>query len=86
MVPIMMGFIGAVIVYLAVLADIVSGSLFPEMQCKSVTGDCSTFIGLFSLAPADAPDYAKALVIGFASGFSERLVRDVLGTVDKASK
>ena len=61
-------------------------SFFPEFTCNSPSGDCSSFVGLFDNGPKDAPDYAKAIVLGFASGFSERLVRDVLETVEAPPK
>ena len=84
-VPPLVGFLGASVVYLAVLGGIIDGDLFPNFQCKLDAPDaCNTFIGFFAYGPAQASDYAKALVLGFASGFSERLVHDVLKGVENA--
>ncbi len=80
--PIVIGFIASVVVYFALLSGLLAGDMFPKMQCNLDNGSCDSFIGLFSYGPAEARDYAKALVLGFASGFSERLIRDVLHTVD----
>lgn len=81
--PIIIGFIASIIVYFAVLAGILEGSIFPTMKCSLTSSEsCDSFVGLFDYGPEKAADYAKALVLGFISGFSERLVRDVLHTAD----
>ena len=82
--PIIIGFIAAVIVYLAVLSGVLAGDVFPTISCTAETGNCNSFGGLFDYGPVEAKDYAKALIIGFVSGFSERLIRDVLHSVDSA--
>jgi len=82
--PIIIGFIAAVIVYLAVLSGVLGGEVFPTIHCPAEKEPCDSFDGLFNYGPVEAKDYAKALVIGFFSGFSERLIRDVLHSVESA--
>jgi hypothetical protein len=86
MVPIMMGFIAAVAVYFAAAGGIVSGAFFPEFDCHETCGKCDSFAGFFKYGPKAAADYAKAIVLGFASGFSERLVGGVLGSVESSTQ
>jgi hypothetical protein len=85
MVPILMGFIAAIAVYFAAAGGIVSGAFFPEFECHG-DGDCNSFTEFFKYGPKAAPDYAKAIVMGFASGFSERLVSGVLGSVESSTQ
>ncbi len=86
LVPVVMGLVASVVVYLAVLGGVINGALFPDISCIAGEGKCNSFMGLFDYGPTEAADYAKALVLGFVSGFSERLIRGVVGTVETSLK
>jgi len=78
LIPPISGVIGALVLYLAVAAGIVSGAAFQTFACVAPREACDGFAGFFSYAPATAQDYAKALVWGFIAGFAERFVPDAL--------
>jgi hypothetical protein len=85
LVPLVIGAIAATALYLAFMSGLLKGDLFPmfvchdgaEAACKSLEGFAQRF------APSGPEDYAKALVWGFLSGFSERLVPDLLQNIAK---
>ena len=73
------GAIGAVVLYLVFAAGLLKGDLFPEFSCLNAAASCGAFHDFVSSwAPANATANAKAIVWGFVAGFSERFVPDVL--------
>ena len=76
LIPPLIGAVASVVIYMAFAAGYLQGQLFPNFTCK--VSDCSSLGGLFSYGPNTASDYARTLIWGFTSGFSERVVRDVL--------
>lgn len=76
LIPPLVGAIGAVVLYLMFASSMLRGALFPEFHC---VGTCDQFV-LFvaEWRPKGAESYAKCLVWGFAAGFSERFVPDIL--------
>jgi hypothetical protein len=78
LVPVVVGIIGAVIIYLIFAAGLLKGDLFPEFVCIA-NKSCDDLHGFVSnWMPKDAPANAKAIVWGFIAGFSERLVPNIL--------
>lgn len=85
MIPPLTGMIGAAVLYVAIAGGMVDGVLFQEFKCRHDSGACDSLSGLLNYGPKDVVDYAKALVWGFAAGFSERLVPDAMGRFAKAT-
>jgi hypothetical protein len=83
-VPVLVGSVSATVLYLAVAGELIGGELFANFDCKLESGNCKSFRDFFSYGPKMEVDHAKALVWGFASGFSERLVPDVIGKIQKS--
>lgn len=79
--PILVGMIGAIFFHACIASGLISGDMF--QQFKASTDPNATGIGrLLDSPPAEASDYAKCLVWGFVSGFSERLVPDQLQNLE----
>jgi hypothetical protein len=88
LVPPLTGAIGAAVIYMLFAAGFVKGDLFPTFICKALgEGACNSLPQfLQSFGPAQASDYAKALLWGFVAGFSERLIPDALQSFAKRLK
>ena len=80
-VPMIVGAVASVVLYMVFVADLVTGGLFPTLQCKGADSCTALKDLLTSYAPAEAKDYGKALIWAFVAGFSERLVPDTLQTL-----
>jgi hypothetical protein len=80
----LIGMIAAVVVYTMVLAGLLGGQLFAQVDCLN-DSKCDGFIGLLYFGLVHPTDYAKCLVWGFLSGFSERLLPDAPGGLPKKS-
>ncbi len=83
LVPMMVGAIAGVVLYMAFVGDLVTGGLFPKMACHPLgappNAKCPEVTDiLLNYGPAEAKEYGKALIWGFIAGFSERLVPDTL--------
>jgi hypothetical protein len=77
-VPAVIGTIAAAILYLVFASQIVTGALFPSFACLPGK-ECTTIGSLIDdFGPDKAHDYAKMIFWGFAAGFSERLVPDLV--------
>ncbi len=86
-VPAVVGSISATVLYLIFAADLLQGGLFPKFGCDLGDNNCNLFRTLLdNWHPAQAEDYAKALVWAFVAGFAERLVPDTLQGLSKASQ
>jgi len=78
LVPVLVGIIGAVMVYLVFAGGLLRGDLFPEFICAPDKG-CDDFHGFVTnWMPKDPAANAKAIVWGFVAGFSERFVPNIL--------
>jgi hypothetical protein len=77
--PLMIGGIAATVLYLAFMSGLLKGDLFPIFVCPPDDTKC----GLEKFAPNGPDHQAKALVWAFLSGFSERLVPDLLQNIAK---
>jgi hypothetical protein len=78
LVPVLVGIIGAVMIYLLFAGGLLRGDLFPEFICAPGKS-CDDFHGFVSnWMPKDAAANAKAIVWGFIAGFSERFVPNIL--------
>jgi hypothetical protein len=83
LIPAVIGAIAALVLYLAFAGDLISGQLFPKIQCNE--SSCQTFGSLLSTdGPADAQNFAKVMVWSFVAGFAERLVPSTLNALSKA--
>ena len=84
-IPPLVGAISAAILYVVFASEIVAGPFFPNFSCELYHG-CNKFQSfLTAWSPAEPQDYAKAIIWGFISGFSERFVPDILNKVVKDS-
>jgi hypothetical protein len=79
-VSILVGGVFAILLYLAFMGNLVSGSLFPRFKAEPVQG-LDLFHHFVESGPLTHGDYAKAVVWGFLAGFSERVVPDFLTTL-----
>jgi len=78
LVPVLVGIIGAVMIYLLFAGGLLKGDLFPDFICAPGKS-CDDFHGFVtSWVPKDAAANAKAIVWGFVAGFSERFVPNIL--------
>jgi hypothetical protein len=78
LVPVLVGIIGAVMIYLLFAGGLLRGDLFPEFICAPGKS-CDDLHGFVSnWMPKDAAANAKAIVWGFIAGFSERFVPNIL--------
>ncbi|SDU02942.1 hypothetical protein [Nitrosomonas ureae] len=78
-IPPLVGIISAAVIYGMFASGLITGELFPKFACAQAGNDCKTlpdFLGYWR--PEGAQDYAKAMVWGFISGFSERFFVDTL--------
>jgi hypothetical protein len=79
LVPVLVGIIGAVMIYLIFAGGLLKSDLFPEFICTAPDKGCDDFHGFVSnWMPKDAAANAKAIVWGFIAGFSERFVPNIL--------
>jgi len=84
LIPIVVGSIAAAVTYIAIAGQLLQGTLFPAFSCRA-GANCDSFAGLInSWGPSAATDYAKIIIWGFISGFSERFVPDSLDKLSKA--
>jgi hypothetical protein len=78
-IPPLVGMIAAAVVYLVFASMFVKGPAFPAFDCRLGESGCKTFPEFMKFwAPISSMDYAKAIVWGFISGFSERYFIDIL--------
>jgi hypothetical protein len=78
LVPVLVGIIGAVMLYLLFAGGLLKGDLFPDFICAP-NQSCDDFHGFVAnWVPKDAAANAKAIVWGFVAGFSERFVPNIL--------
>lgn len=92
LIPPLIGAISAVVIYVFFQSQVVSTAIFPEFICKlpeaSTPDGCNELNHFFEYGPKGMSDYAKCLVWGFAAGFSERLVPNLVAKlaekIDKA--
>jgi len=85
-IPALVGAISATILYVVFASEIIVGPFFPAFSCSAEKGECTEFLSFLShWSPTGATDYAKAIVWGFFSGFSERYVPDILNRVANKS-
>jgi hypothetical protein len=78
LVPVLVGIIGAVMIYLLFAGGLLKGDLFPDFICAP-NQSCDDFHGFVAnWVPKDAAANAKAIVWGFVAGFSERFVPNIL--------
>jgi hypothetical protein len=79
LVPVLVGIIGAVMIYLVFAGQLLRGDLFPEFICTAPNNKCDDFYAFVSnWMPKDPASNAKAIVWGFIAGFSERFVPNIL--------
>jgi hypothetical protein len=78
LVPIVVGAIAAIILFLVMASGLLSSPVFPEFSARQ-GADCGGIAGLIDCwSPASSVDFAKAIIWGFLSGFAERLVPNTL--------
>lgn len=82
LVPPIVGMIGSAFFYLFMQSGIVTSNIFVDFTCNAAR-ECRNLNCLLSYSPCTPADYAKAIVWGFAAGFSERLVPNVLARLEK---
>jgi hypothetical protein len=83
LIPPIVGIIGAVFFYVVIASGLIHGDLFQHFKCYLGDDKCNSLNGLLEYGPEKVEDYAKSLVWGFVSGFSERLVPDTLSSLEK---
>jgi hypothetical protein len=87
LVPAVFGFVSATAIHMLFASGLLEGGLFPKFICKLSEGKCLDFGTLITeFGPADAREYAKAIVWGFIAGFAERLVPDTLRSLSKSGQ
>ncbi len=86
LIPPLIGAIGGVVVYVAVAGGLIQGDLFAKFKCFNQGGNCDSFGGLLMFGPSAVTDYAKVLVWGFISGFSERFFPGVIESLARQPK
>jgi hypothetical protein len=85
LVPMLIGAIAATVLYVAFASGYVEGTLFPKFDCYE-GHTCKTFEDFVQYYGPKPPNgFAMVLVWGFISGFSERLVPDLLLKISKSS-
>jgi hypothetical protein len=89
LIPPLIGAIAAAVLYLVFAAGILQGPFFPKFDLILEKGDegyshFKSFIEEWR--PAASVDYARAILWGFAAGFSERLVPDLLERLGEKTK
>jgi hypothetical protein len=86
LVPMVIGAIAAAVLYVVFASGYVEGTLFPKFACYKdhVCGTFKDFVQNYGPQPPDG--FAKVLVWGFLSGFSERLVPDLLLRITNSSE
>ncbi len=86
LVPMLIGAIAAAVLYVAFASGYIEGTLFPKFECyKDLTCDkFEDFVQNYRPKPPDG--FAKVLIWGFLSGFSERLVPDLLLKITKSTE
>lgn len=84
--PPIVGAIAAVVLYLTFAGQLVSGDLFPNIDCSPADDKACTRFGslLSSYGPKSAIDFARVLVWSFIAGFAERLVPNTLEALSKS--
>jgi len=81
LIPPLVGAIGAAILYTMFAGGIISGGLFPEFACSEL-GGCQSYTDYLDKWKPKLPvDFAKLIVWGFISGFSERFVPNILNQI-----
>lgn len=84
LIPPVVGMVGAVVLYIAVAAQLLDGELFQNFTCLDENGRCPTgMYGLMQYGPEGVTDYAKALVWAFICGFSERFFPSVMEALSR---
>jgi hypothetical protein len=79
MIPSLVGAIAAAVLYLIFASRLISGELFPAFDLLTTNPKADEFDNFVNnWAPAGPVDYAKCIVWGFISGFSERFVPDII--------
>lgn len=85
LIPPLIGVVAAVLVYVAIAAQLVEGNLFPAFQCFDEGYKvCDKGIdGLLKYGPQSAVDCAKSLFWSFVAGFSERFFPGIVEGLTK---
>lgn len=85
LIPPLIGIVASAFIYIAVAAGIIDGDLFANFHCLDV--DCNNGLsGLMNYGPETVRDYAKVLIWGFASGFSERFFPGVIDSLTQQKR
>lgn len=81
---VLVGTVGAIIVYYFLAAELISGDLVPDISALNFEpvviedGNPRTFLGTWSYSMVPSKDMALLVVWSFLAGFSERLVPNLL--------